>query len=434
MEVESVKENSILRSFTIFNIIPPKKEGAKPKIYWYYSKEERTEEEKLNEVGLIITFAGFCRKFKPENECDYIFTNKQEIGIYRLYGDIFMSVSIESHAPFNRFLLQSILRHCKLMFSHFWVPLPDIILEGENPPSEEMIESQIDYAFQCIISSINWSHLDFSYIFNSFTRQQITGDFHALKRMCAQLLLRHRKIFSDICILDRKHRVIHSTFTATVTQALAFGMRKRFGHLFLHNPRADRDALTWIIGCYTDTNGINSLYQPVIYIGGVPHLLVAFKLHNYKIVLTLDPEITIDEKILREIPHHLRSIRDYLRNNTAVKPITEVPVPFALAMDDQQEMSFDCCQIDAKSRQAVDENFIRGHQAAMYTDTIASVGFPGVQEYFITVIRGARKAEKVVTCKSPSITLSEQLKICNRIIVLKEQNRILPTKSSCSIQ
>lgn len=433
MEVEAVSENSILRNFIIYNIVPPKKEGALPKIYWYYSKEEHTEEEKLNQVGLLMTFAGFCRKFKPETECDYIFTSKQEIGIYRLYGDIFMSVSIESQKPFNRFLLQSILRHCKLMFSHFWVPLPEIILEGEAPPSEELIASQIYYAFHCIISSINWSHLDFSYIFNSFTRQNITGDFHQLKQMCAQLLLRHRKIFSDICILYRKHRVIHSTFSATVTQALAFGMRKRFGHLFLHNPRADRDALTWIIGCYTDTNGLKSLYQPVIYISGVPHLLVAFKLHNYKIVLTLDPELKIDEKVLHEIPRQIQSIRDYLRNNSAVKPITEVPVPFALAVDDQQEMSFDCSQIDAKSRQAVDENIIRGHQAAMYTDTIASVGLPGVQDYFITVIRGAKKAEKVVTCKSPSITLSEQLKICNRIMVLKEQNRKPPSQSTCEI-
>lgn len=430
------KDETLLHSFFIFNIIPPKKEGALPIIYWYYSTVEHDEEFKLNQVGLIITFAGFCRKFKPDQDCDYIYTNKHEIAIQKLYGDIYMSVTIESTKPFNRYLLQSILKHCKSMFSHFWVPLPEIVLDGEEPPSNELIVSQLDDAFQFIIPSIDWAHLDFSYIFNSYTTQQINGDMNQLKQLCAQLLLRHRNELVDIAILYRNHRVVHTTFSATVTRALAFGMRKRFGHLFLHNPRADRDALTWIIGLYTDMNGLNSVYLPVVYIGGIPHSLVAFKLKHFKIVLTLNPNIEIDSSMLNEIPKYLKDLREFLKNQQATKPIRDVPVPFAFASDSQQDQQlyFDCSQIDAKSRPAVDINIIRGHQSVVVTGNIASVAFPGTSEYFVTISRnGPKKTERVVTCKSPTQNVSDSLKICQRISATKDQNKKVDDSGICRI-
>ena len=420
------KEETLLHSFIIFNIVPPKKEGAKPQIYWYYSPEEQDEETKLNQVGLILTFAGFCRKFTkfddPRMECDYIYTNKHEIAIQKLFGDIYMSVTIESTKPFNRYVLQSILQYCKSMFSHFWVYLPEEILAEEESPSNEMIIENLENAFGYIIKSIDWGHLDFMYLFNTYTTQKINGDINALERICAQLLIRHRKELVDIAILYRNHRVVHTTFSATVTRVLAFGMRKKFGYLYLHNPRADRDALTWIIGMYTDMNGLKSLYQPVIYISGTPHLLVAFKLKHFKIVLTLNPNIEVDMQLLNEIPRYLKDLREFLKELQATKPIRDVPVPFALAKVDmsKQQLYFDCSQIDARSRPAVDINIIRGHQAAVVTDNAASVAFPGISGYFVYVSR-RKDRETIVTCKSPTPNVSDSLKICQRISVIKDQ-------------
>ena len=422
------KEETLLHSFIIFNIVPPKKEGAKPEIYWYYSPEEQNEETRLNQVGLILTFAGFCRKFtkfdNPRIECDYIYTNKHEIAIQQLFGDIFMSVTIESTKPFNRYVLQSILQYCKSMFSHFWVYLPEEILADEESPSNDLIISNLDNAFGYIIHSIDWAHLDFMYLFKTYTRQKINGDFDKLKNLCAKLIVDHRKELDNIAILYRNHRVVHTTFSPTVTRVLAFGMRKKFRYLYLHNPRADRDALTWIIGMYTDMNGLKSLYQPVIYISGIPHLLVAFKLKHFKIVLTLNPNIEVDMRMLNEIPQYLKELRTFLKDIQATKPNRDVPVPFALAEVNMrsQQLHFDCSQIDAKSRPAVDINIIRGHQAAVITDISASVAFPGISDYFVTVSR--RKAEDkeiIVTCKSPTPNISDSLKICQRISVIKDQ-------------
>jgi len=430
------QKKTLLHSFLIFNVKPPKKEGALPTIYWYFSNEDHSNEYKLTQVGLIITFVGFCRKFKPSHDCDYIFTSFHEIAILRLYGDIWMSVSIESKKSFNRNLLHSILRHCRSMFSHFWVYLPEIVLENETPPSEQLIVSQLNDSFRYIVNSIDWTQLDFLYIFNSYMCQSITGGSHILEEICARLLIHHKDELKDIAILFRKHRVVHTTFSATVTRALAFGMRKNFEYLFLHGPRADKDALTWIIGLYTDTNGILSIYQPYINIGGIPHLLVAFKLRHFRIVLTLDPTMIITGESLQKIPLYLRELKDFLKIQQPQKLMKGIPVPFAYTGDQQsrQQLHFHCNQIDARSRHAVDINIIRADMVANQYDPETSIAFPGILGYYVFVKKSTQQGnEKVVVFRSPIMNASESLKIRKKIKPKKNEETKQNDDSGCRV-
>jgi hypothetical protein len=306
------------------------------------------------------------------------------------------------------------------MFSYFWVPLSDEYSEF----SQEMFESSIADAFNFIIGSIDWKHLEFYYLFNSYTIQPITGNLEELKQICARLLLRHKNVLNDIAIIYRKQKVVHTTFSPSVTRALAFGMMKKFKYLFLHHPKADKSILTWIIGLYTDMNGLESLYQPVIYINDTPHLLVAFKLKHFKIVLTLNPNAQVDIPTMKEIPKYLKELRTFLSEQQTMNPSNDVPIPFALAIDDQhdQQLYFDSSQIEARSRHAIDTNIIRGNQANVDFGNVAAVAFPGIDDYYVYVVRnGPKKVERVVTCKNPSPKISDTLKICNRICCTRNQ-------------
>lgn len=63
-----------LISFAIYDGIPPKKEGEDPTVFWYWPTETPIDSQ-LNQVGLYLTFTGFCRDFRSSKDCEYMQTD-----------------------------------------------------------------------------------------------------------------------------------------------------------------------------------------------------------------------------------------------------------------------------------------------------------------------------------------------------------------------
>jgi hypothetical protein len=61
-----------LRSLAIYDGIPPQEEGEDPKVLYYYP--DVSADTKFNEVGLYLTFLGFCRDFRSSEDCQYFET------------------------------------------------------------------------------------------------------------------------------------------------------------------------------------------------------------------------------------------------------------------------------------------------------------------------------------------------------------------------
>ena len=71
--MQSLKIPSLI-SFAIYDGIPPKEEGMDPTVFWYWPTETPIDTQ-LNNVGLYLTFTGFCRDFRSSKDCEYIQTD-----------------------------------------------------------------------------------------------------------------------------------------------------------------------------------------------------------------------------------------------------------------------------------------------------------------------------------------------------------------------
>jgi hypothetical protein len=63
-----------LLSFTVFDGIPPQEEGKDPVIYYYWSQKQMSQDAQFNEIGLFLTFRGFCADFRASKDCEYFQT------------------------------------------------------------------------------------------------------------------------------------------------------------------------------------------------------------------------------------------------------------------------------------------------------------------------------------------------------------------------
>ena len=220
-----------LHAFVVFNSDPPKEEGADPEVYWFYSQQNQDDNFKLNITGLLITFISFCKKWGIDEPCDYLDTQNHEIGLLQLSDNIWMAISLESKVTNKRSLLNSILKYCKMMFEFFFKA------PGDNKNKKSLI-SQITFGFPYIVESINWDHLDITYLFDSYQYiKHINKEekVETLKSIIKKTLDKDNPnvIFDNIIILYTKHRVISSTFSnPDISRAFSFAMRKKFKYMY----------------------------------------------------------------------------------------------------------------------------------------------------------------------------------------------------------
>ena len=443
-----MSEDSLLHSFIVFNAVPPSEEGADPKVLWYFGNHGETDQYyALNQAGLLMTFVAFCKRFDTDAPCDYVFTNRHEIMMLELSGPIWMGVVLNSSRPTNRALLRSILLYCRSMFSFFFHPLGQLSKEppvdGEEDPH---VTQWVNYAFPLIVKSVDWNHLDFTYIFNSCVIQGLntrkSSGRKSLATLCRELISRNPLLVDNVAILYQKRKVVYSTFDHDVTRILAFGVRHRFGHLFHHKPAAGApEKLTWLVGRYRNQVGLLSMYQQPIYYGGRPHLVLAFKFKRFKIVLTQPPDSEVSEESLDMIERQLFDITAFLADSSPVTTKPSVPLSFALALNDEEpkKLTFECVQIDAASRYSIDDTFAWIHAATSDYAKKAVTAMPTKYSFFTKCDRSVENKELLLTFSRSATQgmasgISKCLSFCG-MIVKNTQRKETPTSSfKCSVQ
>lgn len=432
--------HSDLHSFIIFNGIPPTSEGADPIIYWHYSEQTDKQDYELNYTGLLITFINFCKKWGTMDLCDYISTNDNEIGLLPLFGDIWMAVSINSKSSSKRSLLREILKYCRMMFSHFFVPIDSIfntqfskndaeIIQGKRNEIENSVIDAIKNvdAFTYIVQSIDWNALDVTYLFDSYHIQPISKDVEQLESVCNELRNLHPKLFEDVLILYRKHRVVYSSFNPTVTRALSFAMRKKFKYMYLHNPVTIRE-FAWLLGLYVNDKGITSVYQQPIYFDGEAHPFVAFKYHRFKIVLTTPTKMELTEHVFNSMPEKLAPIRSFLKE-CYPEPKPSV-LPFIRAVNNTELHKFvlQTDKVETPAHHAIHQAFLGAHELAINYSKEPRISLPVQYDYFVECkVDGPREA--LLAAKKEVNGASEYL----RVTKILDKDTKKPTTDLCTI-
>lgn len=389
----SLEDASLLEAFYVFDVIPPPQEGAKPILYWCRTTKSDAKQPEVNQIGLFITFIGLCKRFHPDQECDYIRTSEREIGFLQLYKSIWMAICLVSTGSNNRFIIRSILEYCRSMFSHFFEPLPEVDAFTEAISEESFVRAQvaatatdpkanrvirkIPGAFPDIVDSVNWTSLDYTLLYNSVSVYPLRDDAAAQLTAVCEDLRANDDMIDHIAVLAG-HKVVATTFSWTVTRALAFGMRKRFKHMYMQNLQVSRDQLSWLVGLYMNRDSVPSIFQQLVYYDDEGHLIVAFRYRKYKIVLALKPEIEVVVSELKKIPMRLKRIKEVL-TRAETEEIPAVPFQFVCSKNwvARQKSLFygNMLRADAQSRAAINSIFIQIHRYAVNYSANATIAF-----------------------------------------------------------
>ena len=394
-----------LHAFVVFNSDPPKEEGADPEVYWFYSQQNQDDNFKLNITGLLITFISFCKKWGISEPCDYLDTQNHEIGLLELSDDIWMAISLESKVTNKRSLLNSILKYCKMMFEFFF-KVPNITAKSKEETRKSLL-TQIRFGFPYIVESINWDHLDITYLFDSYHLQSIRHiDFNDTEERLKGIISRtlsekNQTLFDNIIILYSKHKVVTSTFSnPDISRAFSFAMRKKFKYMYQHNPVCQKE-FSWLLGLYRNEKGITSVFQLPIYYKDngsdqvKPHLFVAFKYHKFKIILTLK-EIVYSEDVLKSIPPKLKELKEFIKHCYPKKvPSAFYPYTRAINVLPKHEILCESDQLMPITHELIHDTWIQLHEhLTSYSDNQKiMIIIPSITYFKLMVQKEQNKSE-----------------------------------------
>jgi hypothetical protein len=88
-----------LRSVSIFDGTPPQEEGEDPKLFHYWPKATVSKDAQLNEIGLYLTFLGFCKDFRASSDCQYFETDSLFTCFAHLYGTVYAAAAFDVSKP-----------------------------------------------------------------------------------------------------------------------------------------------------------------------------------------------------------------------------------------------------------------------------------------------------------------------------------------------
>jgi hypothetical protein len=88
-----------LVSLSIFDGIPPQEEGQDPSVFYYWSAEKISKDSQFNEIGLYLTFLGFCREFRASKDCQYFQTDRFFTCFANLDGSVFAAACFDVAPP-----------------------------------------------------------------------------------------------------------------------------------------------------------------------------------------------------------------------------------------------------------------------------------------------------------------------------------------------
>ena len=407
-----MEEKTFFNSCLVFNSIPPSAEGFDPIIYWNYSNDNEDKNYRLNQVGLIITFIRFALKFNQNEPCEYIFTSRHETAMLQLHGNIWFSITVNSNSSRHKFILVSILKYFKSMFSTFWV---DVSSLPESPESEQIILKYVPEAFQTLINSINWSRLEFTFLFNSYTTRFFSTGMDELAKICNTIISEHSNLIDNIAILSGKRCVCHSTFDPHTTRSIAFGLKKSFKKLFLHRPCVTRK-YTWLIGPYINDVNLLSIYQPTINYDHKTHYLAALKLNHYRIVISQPFDLAVEENLFDQLIDIIQPIQQFLNSHKLSVQALIPPVPFNIILDNpaEQHMKMFSKDLVNTSWTTIDENVTLSHTILCSYSNLLKIAFPGPLGFSVMGKIDNGK-ELIVQCLTNETKVSNIIKFCEHI-------------------
>ncbi|OHT02284.1 hypothetical protein TRFO_30598 [Tritrichomonas foetus] len=111
-----------LISFAIYDGIPPQEEGMDPTVFWYWPKQTQKDVQ-LNEIGLYLTFTGFCRDFRASKDCQFVQTDTAFTCFGTLGSDVNVAACFNSTDPkYHRILVNSLEAFISVYFMFFSAP------------------------------------------------------------------------------------------------------------------------------------------------------------------------------------------------------------------------------------------------------------------------------------------------------------------------
>lgn len=132
-----------LISFTVFDGIPPQQEGEDPTVFWWYPVETPIDDQ-LNQIGLYLTFVGFCRDFRASQDCQYFQTDQAFSCFAYLGADVYaVATFATTDEVLYRTLVSTIELFASLYHMLFGYPerLPDNTIDKK---SQEIFKTQLD--------------------------------------------------------------------------------------------------------------------------------------------------------------------------------------------------------------------------------------------------------------------------------------------------
>lgn len=293
------EEHSPLASFFVFDSDVPAVEGATVDILYYYPECKTREEINRRDVeaGISSTFIFFCKQFKPDSPCDYIFTGKREIALQRFDGDIFFCVSIHSTSSTKRLLLKQILLTCKQIIDVSIGPM------YRDPKTKKISPQWIDllqHLLPDVIDVINWKDPVFELLWDAYSpsTSHITSKLNEVNEKLVTLMNKYNMITS-IIMTWRDKVITFQGIDPELARILTLLVYHKFKTFFPNKLKRREGRLQWTVGFSFAENGGVQFYSPPVFWKGKMNPLCVLQLNKIRIICLLDTKKIEDINVLR---------------------------------------------------------------------------------------------------------------------------------------
>ncbi|OHT02045.1 hypothetical protein TRFO_30962 [Tritrichomonas foetus] len=280
-----------LFNFIVFDSIVEEKEGAVNDVFYSFSTNNEfnnDENRKMIEVGILTTFIFFCNNFKPNNNCDYIFTGKREICLIHIGESVFISASLISTVATHRLVLQSVLNSIKnILFLNILPPKRN----GNGKITNEF-QTGINKFLPQIISLIRWNDLIFTELWDASL--PLVG-LSQQSRNLFEYDLREVQNDNDFIfglILTVRDKLIAHTTDPELSRLLITLIFSKFSFFFPRKLKKKENVLRWIIGYNKEQNGSINVFTPPIIWNGKKYAIAALQYNKVRLIMILDPNKT----------------------------------------------------------------------------------------------------------------------------------------------
>ena len=225
-----------LLSFAVYDGIPPKEEGQDPTIFWFWPHNIEKDIQ-LNEIGLYMTFTGFCRDFRSSKDCEYFQTDQMLVVFVNLGAEVYAAAKFAcNEAVYARMCTTSIKLFSKLFKMFFPEPkrmkddlLDKITLNNFEKYLDEMLNVFKLYPFISKISP--------SLSLWTVSEELVSDIKSALPCMRGAAMIYNGKL-------------IHSTMEPDDFTLMYFALYSKLKNLFPYTRPNPQSSFTWVMKDY----------------------------------------------------------------------------------------------------------------------------------------------------------------------------------------